>query len=376
MTKRVRVLHVVGRMNRGGVETWLLQVARAMVGVDVQFDFLVHNPEPGAYDPELRSLGCRIIPCPMGGRPLSYLRRLSRILAEAGPFDVVHSHVHHFSGIVLAVAKRQGVRVRIAHSHTAPGNTDASALRRLYLAGTEFLVRRRATIGLSASALAAESLFGKRWKDDRRWRIQYCSIDVERYVARASRPSVRAELGIEPDCVVMGHVGRFTVAKNHEFLVSVFAELKTLRSDAQLLLVGDGELLPVIQRLVASQGLADSVRFLGSRGDVAELMASAIDVLVMPSLHEGLPLVALEAQATGLPMVLADTITPELEIIPQLIRRHSLREDPSVWASTVLQLARAGHHPQGDAIDRMLASPFSMTTGIAALRRVYGLSPR
>lgn len=372
MMRPMRVLHVVGRMNRGGAETWLLQVARSMVGGDVRFDFLVHNPEPGAYDEELRSLGCRLIPCPIDSA-IGYTRRLSRVLTNLGPFDVVHSHVHHFSGLVLAVAKRHRVPVRIAHSHAAADSATTSPVRRMYLAVTEALVRHSATAGLAVSGGAATSLFGKHWRRDSRWRIQYCSIDVARYRTSTSRSAVRAALALNPGSLVVGHVGRFDRQKNHRYLLDVFAAVRTLRPDAHLLLVGDGPLRPEIQRVASARGLAEFVSFLGSRGDVAELMASAMDVLVMPSLFEGLPLVALEAQATGLPMVLADTITTELEVIPELVRWHSLQDGPDTWAASIVAQGAAPRLPHDDAIRRMLAGPFSIDAGIAALRQVYGL---
>lgn len=373
MNRHIRVLHVVGRMNRGGAETWLLQMARAMVGEDVRFDFLVHNPEPGAYDAELRSLGCRIIPCPIDRTRVGYAQRLARILSEYGPFDVVHSHVHHFSGVVLAIARLLGIPIRIAHSHNAPETSGLAPTRRLYLAATEVLLRRSATAGLSVSEVAATSLFGPQWRRDPRWRIQYCSIDVERYRTDASRSTVREALALDPGSLVVGHVGRFDRQKNHTFLVDVFLEVKRLRADAQLVLVGDGPLRPRIEDYVLARGLTDSVSFLGLRSDIAELMACAMDVFVMPSLHEGLPLVTLEAQSTGLPMVLANTITAELVAVPELVRWHSLQDGPNVWATTIVEHALSGHVSQEAASAKMLQSPFSLRTGVAALRTSYGL---
>lgn len=372
MMTPIRVLHVVGQMNRGGYETWLLQLARVMVGRDITFDFLVHNTEPGAYDDELRALGCRIIPCRLDRFGAGFARRLAHVFRERGPFDVVHSHAHHFSGIVLAVARLCGVPIRIAHSHAASESAQVRLSRRAYLAVTELLIRGNATAGIAVSEGAADSLFGKGWRRDPRWHIQYCSIDVERYRTHVSRAAVRKALSISPTSFVVGHVGRFARQKNHRFLVDVFSEVKAVRSDAQLVLIGDGPLNGDIRNYVSARRLADSVHFLGLRSDVAELMACAMDVFVMPSLFEGLPIVALEAQAAGLPMVLADTITAELEVIPELVRWHSLSESPAAWASTAVAIGQA-RVPQDQSLPKMLRSPFSLDTGAARLRATYGL---
>lgn len=148
-----RVLHVVGGMNRGGVETWLMHVLRHINRQEFQMDFLVHTDESCVYDSEIRRLGSKIIPCLHPSRPFSYARRLWCVLRDGGPYDIVHSHVHHYSGFVLRVARSAGVRSRITHSHNdmrLPDST-AGAIRGLYLRGMKRWNAQEATMGLAAS---------------------------------------------------------------------------------------------------------------------------------------------------------------------------------------------------------------------------------
>jgi|SRR6266550_4819351 len=165
-TRRIRILHIVGGMGRGGVETWLMHVLRHADRERFQMDFLVHTAQPCPYDEEVRALGGNIIPCLDPARPWSYARNFRRALAAQGRYDIVHSHVHNYSGYVLRLARRAGVPVRIAHSHldSTPGDAAANARRRLYLALARRWIRRHATTGLAASGKAADALFGPAWR--------------------------------------------------------------------------------------------------------------------------------------------------------------------------------------------------------------------
>src|SRR6266702_5478395 len=168
----IRVLQVVARMHRGGVETWLMQVLRHLDRSLVQMDFVITQPGPADYDEEIRTLGSSIWPCPLRPDLLRFTRELRTVLSVKGPYRVVHSHLHHFSGFVLGLARHAGVPVRLAHSHLDSASEDASAgvARRAYLGLMKAAVRRYATGGLSVSAAAATALFGEDWRADERWR--------------------------------------------------------------------------------------------------------------------------------------------------------------------------------------------------------------
>jgi len=370
-----RVLHVLGGMTWGGVETWLLQVLRHIDRERFDMDFLVHTEEPCVHDAAVRELGSRIIPCPHPSRPLSYARDFRRILRDYGPYDIVHSHVHHYSGYVLYLAHRAGVRSRIAHSHNDTSQREANAglLRRRYLRTMEQGLVRYATAGLAASEPAARDLFGADWRADPRWRVLHYGLDLCQFQDVVDASAVRAELGIPPDSFVIGHVGRFVEQKNHAFLVDIVAEVAAREPKTRVLLVGDGPLESVIKRRVAQAGLADRVVFAGARHDVPRLMRGAMDVFLLPSLFEGLGLVLVEAQAVGLACVLADVVPEEADLVKPLMRRVSLSQPASLWAEAVLTARDAPRTTRQDALACVGASSFNIRTGIWQLERVYGV---
>ncbi len=255
MGKTIRVLHVLGALNRGGVENWLLHVLRKLDRDRFRLDFLVHTTSSGVFDEEIRALGGAILHCPQPSRAWSYARRFRRLLREHGPYDVVHSHVHHYSGFVLRLARRAGVPARIAHSHTTSGggwrvegggrrNTlhPAELLRQGYLALMRYWLTRHATVCLSASRQAHEALFGPANGHDQGHRVLPCGIDLEPFRVKVDAAAVRAEFGLPPDGFVLGHVGRFAACKNHNLLVAITAEILRRIPNVYLLLVGDGEL--------------------------------------------------------------------------------------------------------------------------------------
>ncbi|MDJ0675320.1 MAG: glycosyltransferase family 1 protein [Calothrix sp. MO_167.B42] len=372
----IRILHVVGGMVRGGIETWLMHILRHIDRDRFCMDFLVHTPEPCAYDGEIRSLGSRIIPCPLEKwRPWVYGANLKKILQEYGPYDIVHSHVHHFSGYILGLAKEAGVPLCIAHSHNDTSSQEAKAplYRRLYCQLSESWINRHATLGLACSRQAAGDLFGSDWETDSRWQLLYYGIDLQPFQDFVDPVAVRAEFGIPADAFAIGHVGRFEPQKNHQFLIKIAAEIAKREPKMRLLLLGEGYLQPEIAQQVAHMGLGDKVIFAGSRPDVPRLMVGAMDVFFLPSLHEGLPLVLLEAQAAGLPCIFSDVITREVDTIPSLVNRLSLSQSEEQWAETVIaQKDRVSDRTRKSALALMKQSPFSIETSMQNLQNIYG----
>jgi len=359
-------------MNRGGVETWLMHVLRKIDRKCFQMDFLVHTSHPAAYDDEIRTLGSRIIPCLNPHQPLTYARRLKRVLREYGPFDIVHSHVHHYSGWVMRKAWQTAVPRRIAHSYSDTSHLTAKAgfLRRLYLDLTKYWISRYATHGLACSKTAAEALFGPTWKADTRWRILYCGIDLEPFRSSVDRRAIRLELAIPADAFVVGHVGRFVEPKNHEFLVEIAAEVVRRRRETYFLLVGDGPLRSVIEEKVKRLGLTDHCIFTGIYPNVSRLMLGAMDVFVLPSLYEGLPVVSLEAQSAGLPLVLSDSVTTEACVVSDLVRWLSVSQSPDQWAETLLA-TRRDEAFQIEAVCTMQSGPFNISSSVESLSALY-----
>jgi glycosyltransferase involved in cell wall biosynthesis len=379
LRKSRRILQVVGSMDRGGIETWLMHVLRHINRDRFEVDFLVHSDHPGAYDPEIRALGSHVITCPGPERPWQYAYQFRRILEDHGPYDVVHSHVHQFSGFILRLARSVGVPCRIAHSHldAASAEAEASWSRQAYLGLMHHWLQRHATHGLCASRVAAADLFGERWQSDRRWRIHYCSIDLDPFFQPVVG-NLRAELGLAADSQIVGHVGRLTPQKNHDFLLRFVAVALTQRPNLHLVLVGQGELEPEIRQQIACldagldtriQGdLRSRIHLLPPRSDIPDLLRQ-FNAFCFPSHYEGLPLTLIEAQAAGLPCLISSAITHEVDIVPGLVQRLSLEDDLDLWADRLLcQLDRPR---DATAIRCVVQSPFNIRNGISRLEGLY-----
>ena len=370
----IRILHVVGGMNLGGVETWLMHVLRNIDRDRFQMDFLVHTEKPCPYDDEARALGSKIIPCLSPSKPWLYGRNFKRILREYGPYDIVHSHVHHFSGYVLYLAKQAGVAVRIAHSHNDTSVIDAKAglYRHLYLALTKWLINRYSTLGLSASRQVARVLFNTDEKTDPRWQILYCGIDLKPFYNPVDSVAVRAEFGIPPDAFVVGHVGRFEEQKNHNFLIEIATEIAKREPKMHLLLVGDGSLRSEIQQKVINNHLANCVTFTGLRSDIPQLMLGAMDMFLLPSTHEALGLVLIEAQAAGVPCVFSDVIPEEANAVKPLVRQVSLSKSASDWAEAAISAkSSALAITKANTLTILENSPFNISVSVQKLTEVY-----
>ncbi len=375
--KPIRILHVLGMLQRGGVETWLMHILRMIDRDQYQMDFLVHVPEPQDYDDEVRTLGSKVILCPHARQPLRYARDFLRVLKEHGPYDVVHSHVHQYSGLVLRLAKRAGVPVRIAHSHLDASDFEAQASpqRKTYLRLMHHWIDACATDGLAASRQAADNLFGPRWEDDPRYRTLFCGVDFRPFGQSICSTEVRAEFSIPPDAFVIGHVGRFTDQKNHAFLLDVAEAVVKRDPHVRFLLVGDGELRPEMMARADRMALSAHVIFAGSRPDVPRLVRGAMDAFLFPSRYEGLGLVLVEAQAAGLPCVFADVVPREVDIVPPLVHRLSLNVPAADWADALLAVRDApALMSQPETLAIAQATPFDVRTSWAALERVYARS--
>lgn len=367
----VRVLHVLGRLQRGGVETLLMHALRNADRERYRMDFLVHSREPGDFDEDVLAMGSRIWVCPIAGHPVRYSAALADVLRRQGPYDVVHSHVHYFSGWVLRVAHGCGVPVRIAHSHTVgiPGRPTPGFPRRAYAMLARRMIARHATAGLAASEGAAADLFGLRWRSDRRWNVFRFGIDLRPFTMLPDRARMREELGVPVDDLVIGHVGRFSIEKNHAFLLEVVRELASRQPHTTLLLVGDGDLRPSISGAAKSLGLADHVVFAGSRGDVPRLLA-AMDVFVLPSFVEGLPVAVVEALAAGLPCVVSEAVAEECFSGHRVVRL-SLGQSAHEWAETI-----RGVQDQNQARADLAGGPFDIRTTIKELEVLYDAARR
>ena len=363
----VKVLQIVGGLRRAGTETWLLQVARRINRSAIAMDFLVHGEETGDYEEELRHLGFGIVRTPMPGRYAAYLRSVGAAL-ERGGYDAVHSHLQHFSGLTTFLASRREIPIRIVHSHLDVQPDLARGRKATYAWVMLRLIRRHATHRIAVSQRAAAALFGADWSHQPNTAVLSCGIDLAPFLEPVDM-GLRASLGLRPEGLVIGHVGRFVEQKNHDMLLAIAAEVMGHDPGAQLLLVGEGPLRPQIERACTDLGIRDRTMFAGSRTDVPEVLKAAIDVFVFPSRYEGLGLAVVEAQAAGVPCVIADHVPAEVEVLPELIHRHSLADPPSAWAATVNRVRHL--HGGRAAAGRASTTAYNIDCSVRWLERLY-----
>jgi len=369
--ERIKVLQFVGAMDYGGIETWLMHFLRRIDRTEFQLDFCYTHSSPGAYGPEIESLGGRMVACPLHRKnPFGFARRFRAILGE-GRYDVVHSHAHHFSGFVLLLAHQESVPMRIAHCHNTSDGKGGGPARAVYHGLMRRWLRKHATHGLAASEDAARALFGPDWRADTRFRVLHCGIDLEPFRQNVSRAEVRSELGLPQEAPVVGHVGRFMPQKNHAFLIEIAAEVVKHRPDVRFLLVGDGPLRPPMEAKARELGIDKSVVFAGARSDVPRLMLGAMDVFVLPSLWEGLGLAGVEAQITGLRCVVSERVPREIAVVPDAVTRLRLDAGPAEWAREVLA-AQGREGISGETARQLVAgSDFNIEYSTADLSGLY-----
>ena len=323
-----RILFILSSLNAGGAETFLMKVYRALPPDEYQFDFIV-SVGNGCYTREVLERGGRIYEIPERRADLrGAMGGIRRVVREQGYDAVLKLGEHSLAALDLMAAKRGGARRLALRSCNAP--TGLSLKARLAHGLFRPVANRVANIKLAPSQLAADYMFG-RTKDVR---LLHNGVDLSyfRYLSEG-RAAIREEFGLDGKAVI-GHVGRFHPQKNHRYLLEVFAEIRRVRQDAVLLLVGNGGLEEQVRDRVRELGLEDHVIFAGQRFDIPAML-SAMDVFLFPSLHEGMPNTVIEAQATGLPCVIADTITREADLTG-LVRYISLDESPAFWTEQVL----------------------------------------
>lgn len=328
----LRVLMIMTSMDCGGMETFTMNIYRAIDRSKVQFDFLLHRPHHGDYEDEIERLGGKIFRI---GRqnPLDYgyWRGLDLFFKDHA-YPIVHAQLDCMSGIPLLVAKRHGINVRIAHSHSSRQDIDIKYPIKL---ACKKMIKHVATDLFACGVVAGRWMF-----ETDCYSVIPNAIDTSLYRFDVSRRALmRKRLGISEEACVIGHVGRFAAVKNHSRIISIFQRYHSVNPDSVLLLIGDGELRSEVQAMVDSLCLDDSVRFLGLRSDVPDLM-QAMDLLLMPSVYEGLPMSLVEAQASGLTCVISQSIPEDCDIVEGAIRRVSLEEDDAVWASVIMEMTK------------------------------------
>ncbi len=359
-----RVLQVVAGMNRGGTETMLMNHYRALDREKVQFDFLVHTDKECAYDREIESLGGRIFHA-MPIRPwtyLQYFRWLNNFFAEhAHEFVAVHGHIQENTGFALHYAQKYGIAHRLISSHTAPSTRDYKYIFREF---ARIFFNKSATTKIACADDSGKYLYRG---DDYIVLRNAINTDLFKYNPK-TRNILRKQLNISENDIVIGHVGRFDAAKNQRFLVDLFEKLHVKNRNFKLILVGDGITFNDIYNHINEIQISNDVRLLGSRSDVNDIL-QAIDIFVMPSIYEGLPVSVIEAQASGLPCVLSDTIDKQCDITGNV---HFLPLNGPIekWIDTIISCASKDRQ---DCLQQIIDAGYDVNNNIKLLLPLYGV---
>jgi glycosyltransferase involved in cell wall biosynthesis len=371
ISKTLRVLHVFKRMNLGGAETFIMNVYRKIDRKQVQFDFAVHSSEPGHYDEEIRNLGGRLLIIPNPKSLIMHVMELRSVIRNQGPFQAVHSHVHYFSGFVLREADKLGVPVRISHSHTTHDERLNSFVRTLYRKWMRKLIRRHATVRMGCSDTACHSLYGRHAFQDQNVQVVANGIDLPNFIEKtAHKRDLRLQLSLPQERILIGQIGRFDPVKNHQFTLEIFRTALQLNPKLHLVLIGEGQLRLQMEQATKDLDIEDNVTFYGVTNDIPNIL-HALDLLIMPSIFEGLGLALIEAQAAGVPVVCSDGVPTEADMSLGLMKRLNLSENRQKWAEALLEQLN-GKVPESDIRYQVIkVKGFDIQASTEKLRVIY-----
>lgn len=361
----IRVAHIIGKWVGGGVESVVMNYYRHIDRSKVQFDFICDEDSTNIPYDEINELGGKVILVSPYQKAIKYHKILKEIL-EYREYKIVHSHINTLSVFSLCAAKRAGVPVRIAHSHST---TNSREKKKNFLKQIlRPLSKLFATDYMCCSELAGRWLFGDKEYNKGNVYLLNNAIDLSQFrYDEQIRIRKRAELGISDDTLVIGHIGRFVEQKNHFFLIDIFQEIHKNEKNSILMLAGLGPLLDEVKKKVSRLNLDNCVMFLGQRTDVRELY-QAFDAFVLPSLYEGLPVVGVEAQATGNLCFFSDDMTSETKILISTVFM-SLDDGPKKWAVNILDGIKK--YQKHDTKNEIIMNGFDINEEVSKLENKY-----
>ena len=341
MSGKIKVLYFVDRLLRGGIQTFVYENIKHMDRSKVQIDFLLLD-DGNKYEMEddLKELGCNIYK--LKGMWINkvtdffkYGKMLDEFFSKNNDYKVVHLHSSSKNYLVLKYAKKYNIKVRIAHSHNIDFQTK-NVLKKFMGDFLKIPLRIYATDYFACSEIAGDWLFGKKIVKSDKFKVVHNAVDLEKFKFNNEiREKIRKELNVNSDTLLIGHVGRFTQQKNHDFLIDIFNEIHKKNQNTKLLLIGTGIKENDIKEKVKNLNLQDSVIFEGFKNNVNEYML-AMDIFLFPSKFEGLGLVLIEAQATGLPCYTSKDVVPNEAKVSNLLEYISLKNSAKEWAYIVL----------------------------------------
>lgn len=341
MSEKVKVLYFIDRMLKGGIQSFVIEIIKNIDKEKIQIDFLLlDDGNKYELEDELKKLGCKVFKLEgMWVRKttdfIKYNKVLDDFFKQHNDYKVVHLHSSSKNYMVLKKAKKYGIPMRIAHSHNIDFQTQ-NPVKKFIGNIFKIFLKKYSTNFFACSKLAGEWLFGKKIVNSNKFQVIHNAIDYNRFkFNQEKRENIRRELNVKDNEVLVGHIGRFTNQKNHEFLIDIFDEMVKQNSNCKLLMIGKGEKEQIIKDKVKNLNLENKVIFEGFKDDVSGYL-NAMDYFVFPSLYEGLGIVLIEAQANGLKCFTSKDVVPlDAKVTPQL--QYIKLEDSSFkWSSIIL----------------------------------------
>ena len=307
------IINVFASLDSGGAENRTMDVYRNIDKTKYQFHFISFSLAPNQYfEQEIEHLGGKVIKL-ASPRSVSFFEHISMLVDVFKQYNlnhtVVHSHTLYHSGLVLFAAYKAGIKIRIAHARASQSISKGIKNEAFILVG-KLLIHRYATHRFAVSNVAGQFLFGRD-----HYQIVPNAIDIDKYnnFTITEREKYRKEFDIKENDIILGHIGRLEPEKNHEFILSIFSQYNRGNSDSKLILIGDGRLKKNLKQRIKELGIEKNVIMCGIRRDANRLI-NLFDLIIFPSIFEGLPGVILEAQAAGIPSILSSNITREIDL--------------------------------------------------------------
>lgn len=370
--KNHKVLQVVGGMDVGGTESMIMNLYR-QIHKDIRFDFISYYNRDGYYDKEIIDLGGKIIrtksPTEIG--QIKAIKDLYKIIKE-GRYDIVHAHTLFNCGIAMIAAKLAGAKIRISHSHT---NLDVgnSIVKKFYFTIMRILIIVFSTNYIACSNSAGKYLFGKNIIKNNKYKVLPNYVDYTKFLKFHNNIDLIRKLKLNDGDIIVGHIGRFVDAKNHNFLIEIANKIINKDNRIKFILVGDGPLKEEIEKKVIKLGIGDNVFLLGIRKDV-ELILNTCDIFIFPSIYEGLGLVMLEAQACGLPCLVSEAIQPEADLGIGLVKQIKLDDGIDKWVDEVLNLIGKKNNNKETIEEAFKANGYEIEDIVNTLLDVYKIN--
>lgn len=368
----IRVLQVHGGMERGGTESVIMNWYRDINKSEIQFDFTTMQDHRCAYDNEIESMGGKIIyvaPRSKVGN-LNHFKALYKCIKENGPYDAVHSHMNYHGGLVALAAKLAGVKTIVCHAHNTEDVTEQTLKRKMETVVLRNLMHTCSSNLLACGKEAGKFVFGENAK----FKIINNAVDIEKF--KPADEEMNKEIKLLKDKyhlnnkLILGHIGRFNIQKNHKFIVDILRNLKKKDSNFKFLFIGDGELKEEILNSIKDDELEDNIVYLGLQSNI-NIWLNIMDILVFPSLFEGLPVVLVEAQSTGLPCIISDKISPDVDLGLNLVKFISIDNGTDIWVNEIINNDMKRENNKEKIKEQLKVEGYYLEDNIEMIKGIY-----